>query len=354
MKIAILSFYSGVVARGAETYVHELANRLVELGHEVLVYQSGSKLKDAKYKTISIRVTTRWDIKGSFLSRNLYFSGKIKKFTEQVLIDLDNSVDIVLPTNGQWQVVKCSIWAKWHHKKMVVSGQSGHGFDDRINLYSFPDKFVVLTDSQALWAHRVNPFVNIEKIPNGVDLNKFKGGLNAINFGLPKPTVLYVGAFEFLKRQELAIRAVSEYGKASLVLVGSGALQEKLQKIGDKLLPGRFKIVSYKHYEMPKVYRGAELFTYPTSTFESFGIAMIEAMATGLPVVATDDSKRREVVGDAGLFVDPENTAEYAEVIKKALETNWGNKPRLQAEKYNWDIIAQKYEKLFKTLIKEE
>jgi len=75
-------------------------------------------------------------------------------------------------------------------------------------------------------------------------------------------------------------------------------------------------------------------------------------MATGLPVVATNDPIRHEIVGDAGILVDPTNTEEYAEALQKALDTNWGNKPRKQAEKFSWDEIAEKYDNLFKELTK--
>ena len=70
-------------------------------------------------------------------------------------------------------------------------------------------------------------------------------------------------------------------------------------------------------------------------------------MASGLAVVATDDPIRREIVGDAGLFVDPTDTKEYLKVLEKALKIKWGSKPRLQAEKFDWDKIAKDYEKLF-------
>ena len=101
---------------------------------------------------------------------------------------------------------------------------------------------------------------------------------------------------------------------------------------------------------MSEVYRRANLLVFPTVPWESFGIVLIEAMASGLPVVATDDPIRREIVGDAGLFVDPTNIEEYAKAIEKALSTDWGDKPRKQAEKFSWDIIASSYEELFKNI----
>ena len=80
--------------------------------------------------------------------------------------------------------------------------------------------------------------------------------------------------------------------------------------------------------------------------WEAFGIVYVEAMASGLPVVATDDENRREIIGDAGLFVDPENIEEYAQTLGKALKTDFGEKPRQQAKKFSWDKIASQYEQI--------
>lgn len=350
MKIAFLSFYSGVVARGVETYVHELSNRLVGLGNDVTVFQNGDKLPGTKYRAISIDTKVDWNKKGSYISFINYYALRVKEFTGSVLEQIDDNTDIIFPTNGQWQSTLCSLWAKHHQRKIVISGQSGPGFDDRINLLTFPNVFVSLTNPQRKWAKVANPFVRGEVIPNGVDINVFNSKIKPFDFGLPKPIILCVAAFDFWKRQDLAIKAVSKLGKASLVLVGKGSREKRLMALGEKLLPGRFKIISFPHHEMPKVYAGADLFTYPTVSWESFGIVMAEAMATNLPVVANNDPIRREIVGDAGILADPTNTSEYAAALEKALRTNWGEKPRKQAEKFSWDEIAKKYEDLFNSL----
>ena len=75
-------------------------------------------------------------------------------------------------------------------------------------------------------------------------------------------------------------------------------------------------------------------------------------MATNLPVVALDDDQRREIVGKAGVFVkNPENSKVYADALKKALNKNWADVPRHQAENFSWDEITKVYEKLFMSLI---
>src|SRR5258708_3831818 len=347
-----IGFYSGEIYRGVETYVHSLSNELIKLGVDVTVYQNGPTHKDAKYKTISIDLKIDWNKKSSIIPMMNYWSLLIRRFTKKVLNNIGKDVDIVIPTNGQWQSILCSIWAKFNHKKIIISGQSGPGLDDRINLWTFPNNFIALTNSQQKWAKSANFFVKSSKIPNGVDLNKFTLKAKSLKIDLPRPIILNVAALQDWKRQELAIKGVAELNEGSLLLVGKGSEENHLQDLGNKLLPNRFKIMNFPHDEMPAVYEACDLFTFPTVPWESFGIVMVEAMASGLPIVATDDPIRREIVGNAGLFVDPKDTEKYARILTKALEIKWGNAPRKQAEKFSWDDIAKKYKKLFNDLLK--
>lgn len=350
MKIAFLSFYSGVIYRGVETFVHELANGLIRLGIDVTVYQLGKELPNSKYKTVTIDVGIDWSKKGSYIPFLNYYCLRVKKFTNKVLKVIDKDTDIIFPTNGQWQSILCSLWSKLNKKRVVIAGQSGPGLDDRINILTFPNRFIGLTEFQKKWAEKANHFVKSIKIPNGVSLDNFGPQGEIFQLQLERPIVLCVSALVDWKRLDLVIKAVSKINKGSLLLVGKGDQENKLLKLGDKLLPNRFKILNFEHKDMPKVYRSADLFTFATIPWESFGIVLVEAMASGLPVVATDDPIRREIVGDAGFFVDPTNTDEYAKALEKALNTDWGNKPRKQAEKFSWDIITSQYEKLFKNI----
>lgn len=290
MKIVFLCRDYGQVTRGAETYTDELSNQLRVLGH-----------------TTAIR-------------KNI-FDG----------ISFDTNV--VITTNGRWDAIFTRIWCLVNRVKLIIPGQSGFGWDDKLNLWLFPDVFVALTEYQKQWAYKINPFAKIVKIPNGVDLQKFNPKNKPLKINKSKPVILCVGAVktskigEISKRQDLLIKAVHKIGTSTL-LVGKG---------GD---------MAVEHQNMPGVYTACDLFSYPTSKRESFGIVILEAMASGLAVVATDDPIRREIVGEAGLFVDPNNTGEYANKLKEALEINWADKPRKQAEKFSWERIAKDYEKI--------
>lgn len=308
MKIAFLNKYQGKVNRGAETFVTELSKRL------------------SKKHNVDILTSINW----------------FKRY------------DIVIPTNGRLQVFLVRLLTWLTNSKMIVSGQSGVGLDDRLNLYAFPDAFVAISSYALKKSKERNPFVKSVYIPNGVDLNKFnvKQSLPLRGKNINQMTVLAVGAFTEQKRHDLVIKAVSKLKNTKLVIAGGGGdKKEEIQALGTKLLGNKFELFQVDHNKMPEMYRKADVFTLASKPYESFGIVLVEAMASNLPVVATDDPIRREIVGNAGLFVDPTDTDAYAKVIEKALNTNWGTMPRKQAEKFDWDKIALEYEKLCTKLI---
>lgn len=348
MKIVFLSFYSGNIARGAETFVHELASRLA-VKHDVTVYQGGPVFKGAKYKNIRVEIPIDWHQKDSryTLKRRFfidYWSLLLKTFTQTVFKDL-READVVIPVNGGWESFLCRLWTLVRRKKLIISGQSGPGWDDRINLFCFPDVFVATSEQQKDWAKAINPFVRVEKIPNGVDLNQFSPDVKPNKLNLPKPIIVCVAALEDSKRVDLAIRAVSRLETGSLLILGQGDKKDELEALGQQLLPGRFEILSVPHEKIASYLASANLATL-VSKHEGSPISLLEALASGLPVVADDSPVKKETIGDAGLLIDPLNLDQYANALKEALETNWGDRPRTQAAKFSWDKIATRYEEV--------
>ena len=352
MKIAFLNIYNGVVDRGAETFVKELADRLSK-ENEVWVFQSGEPTGEEKYKVF--RIPSDIDplafsskskvFKRSFLD---YPGRKIFAFTLKTFPKiLKEKFDVIIPVNGGWMPAFIRVATWLYGGKMIISGQSGIGWDDLNNLWCFPNVFVALSTAALEWAKKTNPFVKSVYIPNGVDLTRFKN--KDLRFKNETKTVLAVGAFTEQKRLDLAIDAVAKLEKTKLIIAGGGGdLKEKITDYGlKKLGKERFEAISVPFEKMPEIYQKSDVFTLPSAPSESFGNVIVEAMASGLPVVVTDDPIRREIVGDAGIFVDPTNIEVYAECLEKALNTDWDNKPRLQAEKFSWKIAADEYEKLF-------
>ncbi len=337
MKIAFLNAYQDRVNRGAETFVFEVSQRLRKK-HEVTIV-SGNMAPKQRWP-----ILWRLFVDPQGISILFFTLNSLQRIWKE-------KPDIVIPVNGGWQPAVLRLITWLYGGKMVISGQSGKGWDDRNNLWCFPDAFISLSSFLTGWAKKVNPFVKVEYISNGVDLDKFEPQGEKRNFALIHPIILCVGALTNEKRIDLVIRAVARLKKASLVVVGEGPLREDLVNLGKELLGKRFLLTKEEFLRMPEIYRGADLFTIPSPWYRSFEIVLVEAMASNLSVVANNDPIRAEIVGDAGILVDPTKIGEYTMALEKALKTEWGEKPRRQAEKFDWDIIAKKYEDLFKKLL---
>lgn len=313
LKIAFLSRYSGTVDRGVETYVKELGKRLAT-NHDVEILSG--KEADSLAKIL----------KGKF--------------------------NLVIATNGRWQALKAGLGRILGGYKLLISGQAGVGRDDIWNIAAVcPDVYVALTDYELGWAKKWAWKTRLVKIPNGVDLDRFKPQGQKIDFGLSSPVVLSVGALEWYKHHDRSIRAVSLLKKVSLVIIGSGPKKAELTGLGEQLLgKGRFKILSAGYLQIDQYYRSADLFVLPSWIRESFGIVYLEAMASGVAVVAPDDLSRKEIVGSGGILVDVANESKFSEAIEAAFAKKWGELPRIQAQKYSWERVYQDYEKLLEEL----
>lgn len=309
MKIAILSRYQDHVNRGVESFVEELSKRLSK-NHQVDV-----------------------------------FSGLN---SDQILKIIRDKYDVVMPMNGRMQSLKASLGRMFGGYKLLIGGHSGIGRDDIWNIVvARPDVFVALTEQMGDWAKKWGAGIKIVKINNGVDLVKFIPYGEKLKFDLARPIILSVGSLVWYKQHEKALMAISKLKEGSLLIVGDGEEKKSIESLAKSLgMQNRFKIIKLNYEDMPKVYRSVDLFTLPSWDREAFGLVYLEAMATNLPVVAPNDRARKEIVGEAGLFVDVSNIESYAEAIKKALSKDWNNIPRKQAEKFSWDDIAKKYEDL--------
>lgn len=313
MKIVFLSRYQNKFNRGAENFVYELSKRLSKK-HKVEI-----------------------------------FSGKDSDSLKKIL---EGNYDLVVPINGGMQSLKASLGRFIKPYKVLITGHSGIGKDDIWNIViAKPDVFVALTEQMKQWALRWAWGSKVIKINNGVDVDKFNPIGNKIDLELQRPIVLSVGELVWYKNHDKLINAFSKTKVGSLLIIGKGEKQRELELLGNKLLGNRFKIANFSYEDMPKVYRSCDLFSLPSWDREAFGIVYLEAMASGLGVIAPNDESRREIIGEAGLFVNPNEFSSYADVLNKALDIDWSKKARLQAEKFSWDKIADEYEKVMLSVI---
>ena len=106
--------------------------------------------------------------------------------------------------------------------------------------------------------------------------------------------------------------------------------------------------------DLPRYYRSADIFCSPATGRESFGIVLLEAMASGVPVIASDIPGYRRVLSHEreGLLVTPRDPRALAEAILR-LESDSSGRTKLgmqgmdKAHLYDWSIVTKKLEKVF-------
>lgn len=159
------------------------------------------------------------------------------------------------------------------------------------------------------------------------DILSYSGTEVLEKFGIAPGYILYVGTIEPRKN---IVRLLEAYARIktekeiNVPLVITGGLGWKYEGIlaqFDKLaLKDHVFFTGYlTEAELDQVYRNAAIFVYP-SLYEGFGLPPLEAMLRGIPVVTSDTSSLPEVVGDAGIMVDPYNVEELAKAIQCLIE----------------------------------
>jgi len=167
--------------------------------------------------------------------------------------------------------------------------------------------------------------------------------------GLPKEYVLSVGTIEPRKNLEFLLEAFGRLNREThLVLAGRmgwgyGRLFAEMKK---QNLAGRVHLTGYvPAADLPWVYRGARVFAYP-SLYEGFGFPPLEAMACGIPVVATRGSALEENLRDAATLVPTDGTDELAAALGKLLRDERARSEHREAglqraAEFGWDRTAR-------------
>jgi len=185
----------------------------------------------------------------------------------------------------------------------------------------------------------------------GVDLS-FAPGKKRLH-GLPNRYILYLGNLEPRKNLPLLLDVYqslpgSFQNNYPLVIAGAkgwctGEIEKKLRLFRKN---GKVTLMGYVPQRfLPDLYRGASLFVYP-SLYEGFGLPVIEAMACGVPVLASNATSLPEVVGDAGVLMNPYDVDEWREGMlelldDKKMRDEMSEKGLERAKLFTWEKCAQ-------------
>jgi len=214
----------------------------------------------------------------------------------------------------------------------------------------------VIANSEGLkkLALKTAPRQKISVIPNGVDLKKFQS--------LPKKkqklfTILYVGRLTKRKGINYLIKAFCKLNKnkdCKLILAGDGNFREKLEKQVKK--SGHKNFVEFigilNHDQLIKIYRSSDVFVLP-SLNEGMSNTLLEAMASGLPIITTDVGGTKELFCDNGYVIRKKSSEDIFEALKKLksdieLLKEMGAKSLEKVKGFSWEKVAESFANVFR------
>lgn len=144
-----------------------------------------------------------------------------------------------------------------------------------------------------------------------------------LKYQLPIDYLLCVGTLENRKNQLLILKALMHLPQhIQLVLVGKPTPYEQILRdfISSNQLENRVKIISNVDFtDLPAIYQQAKIFVYP-SIFEGFGIPILEALNSGVPVIAAKGSCLEEAGGPNSLYIQPDNEIAWSATISRLLD----------------------------------
>ena len=360
MKVALVSPYDYPYPGGVTNHVRHLYRELTGLGHEVRIMAPSSnrnleREEDDVYRignvrripangsiariTLSFRLARRVrEVLASEQFDVIHAHEPLMPFLPPTVLRYSNSVNI-----GTFHAYRGSYYGYFYGRPVLRRVFSN--LDGRIAVSRAAKRYV---RQYFMAPYRI--------IPNGVETRRFDpqrtDPIPELADG--RPNVLFVGRPEKRKGVGYLIRAYAQVKEAfpdvRFIIVGAGdwdnspyRLYIERQGLKDILVVG-----TVPDEELPRYHRSAHVFCAPAVSGESFGIVLLEAMAAGLPIVASDIEGYRDLVteGREGLLVPPRNEVQLADAICRVLEdrslaASLGAAGRETAALYDWGPIAE-------------
>jgi phosphatidyl-myo-inositol alpha-mannosyltransferase len=376
MRIAMVTEYAYPVLGGIPEHVHNLSRELVALGHEVTVLtakapmgmRARARAIDAENLAVhgygTVRVGTSMPLVSNGSVARVSVGIGVKARVARALRGMD-----VVHAQGLASPM-VTLWALRTSQAPVNVGtfhtyfEGGHWglkyfFAYVRSTMARTDRLIAVSEAcvTALRPYYGDQVFDI--IPNGVDTDLYRPLGPGEERPAGPPRILFMGRFD--PRNGLptlleAARILKDEGREFVVqVVGDGPLRPKYHRQAKALgVWDRIEWLGLLDKERPRLYREATVFASPC-VLASFGVVLLEAMASGTPVVCADNIGFRQVIRDGapGRFVPPDDARALAAGIAEqlddaALREEWGALGRrIVVDRYSWPSVAARVEEVY-------
>ncbi len=361
LRICLVSAAYPPYPSGVSEHVIHLAKTLKELGQEVEVLTTRYP---GKYEADPIPVTRLGKALLVPLNRSyatlpvgFMLPAEVKHFFARRHFDIVNCHGIFWPEISYWAI-------RYSNTVNVVTfltaGFKIHTEGAMLFYHIFRKQLariqgLIAISNRASQAFKAYVPGKPEIIPCGVDLNRFRPGLSP----LPEPkqgqTILFLGRLDARKGIEVLLKAMPEVlvsiPKARLIVVGKGPREKKARNMTHRLgLDKSVRFIgSVERQDLPHFYAGCDVYCSPALGGETLGIVLLEAMACGVPVVASSIPGYDETIrhGIDGLLCPPGKPDAFAKAIIRLIQDRKLSEQLIangldRVRQYAWPVIGRR------------
>lgn len=334
---------------GIETFYWEVSKELIKQGHQVEIIAGEGEY--IKYENIPLKM-----FKFTPREKIIDFGNRFKKWGERISFFKNAYFYLKKQKYDVFLIHKPLDFFTCYFIKninpdiktvFVSGGEDFYGFDKFFFRY-VDYMFAVSKANKKIIENRYKREVKL--LYNGVDIDLFRKDKNIREkmrkkYNLTeKKVLLSVGRIEGLKGFNLVIEILPELSENFVyVLIGKGKELENLKKLAKKLnVENRVLFLGeIENKKLFKYYNMADLFIQPSIGHEAFGITLIEAMACGVPVIASNNGGMKEIVknGENGFLFEINNKKELKEKILKAINTEFNTREYVK-NNFTWEITV--------------
>lgn len=365
MKIALVSPYDWCIDGGVKSHIAHLAAHFREWGHDVTIFAPASDEEKVAAEVTVMGRPRSMRVSGSVA--RITFAWKSPEVKEALadgkfdVVHLHEPLMPLLPYHFLRYSTSATV-GTFHAAK--DGGNRFYGYTTRLTRRWFrklDGKIAVSPAAVALVSRYFAGYYNI--IPNGIDFEHFRQDREPLpEFMDGRSNILFVGRPEKRKGLKYLLRAYIRIKELEpntrLIVVGAGDFsryERLMEPIGEVVFR---EYVPYE--ELPRYHRSAHVFCAPNTGNESQGYVLLEAMAAGMPVVASNIEGFAGVITDEldGVLVKPKDSDALAAAIIKllrepVLRAEIAKRGQAQAAHYSWDNIARRVLSYYERLVYE-
>ena len=360
MRIGLVSPYDFASPGGVNDHVRHLARQLRRLGHEARIFAPSSRadvdFDTARFYRIGTPIEIPVNDSVARITLSFHLADKVAAIIEKERFDVLHFHEPLMPALPM-TMLKMSTTTNVGTFHAFARSNVGYYYGRRwLEPYlAYLHRGIAVSEPARAFLHQYFPDFPLRVIPNGIDVNAFKPGLTPIrHLRDDSVNILFVGRLEKRKGLGDLLRAYefmrARVPKSRLIVVGDGPLRGKVESfIAKHRLPDVVLAGFVPDTVLPRYYCSADIFCAPATGAESFGIVLLEAMASALPVVATEVEGYMSVLesGRDSLTVRPKGWAELGSALiilarDADLRRRMGAYGHEKARRYGWETVASK------------